>query len=106
MEHPKRRDVFLSCVRPSLQHLILRECRIGNQIAKEILKKIRENADCRLKSFDLYGNDITHELTTELCEFVEENKTVEFLGLSKNALGTDDFLRLLFNCVGEVPLSE
>lgn len=92
-------------MRPSLQHLILRECRIGNQILKDILKKIRENVDCRLKSFDLYGNDITHELSSELCEFVEENKTIEFLGLSKNALGNEDFLKQFFNCIGEVPLS-
>jgi hypothetical protein len=31
---------------------------------------------------------------------------VEFLGLSKNALGSDDFLKALFASVGEVALSE
>jgi len=52
--------VFLATVRPSLQHLILRECKIGNDIVKEILKKIKENNESKLKSLDLYGNDLTN----------------------------------------------
>ena len=106
MEHPRRRELFLTAARPTLQHLILRECRIGNAILRELLKKLRDSADCRIKSLDLYANDLTAEAGTDICQFVEENKTVEFLGLSKNALGSDDVLKGLFNSIGEVPLTE
>jgi Ran GTPase-activating protein (RanGAP) involved in mRNA processing and transport len=79
---------------------------MGDQILKELLKKLKEAPDTRLKSLDLYGNDATTEITNDICEFVETNKSVEFLGLSKNALGAEDFLKALFATIGEVPLSE
>lgn len=93
-------------MRPSLQHLILRECRVGDDIAREIIRKIRDNPDSRLKSLDFYGNELSNELTEDISIFVEENKTLEFLGLSKNSLNSDEFLGKLFNSIGEIPLSE
>lgn len=106
LEHPRRRELFLTAARPTLQHLILRECKIGNALLRELLKKLRDSADCRIKSLDLYANDLTAEAGTDICQFVEENKSVEFLGLSKNALGSDDVLKGLFSSIGEVPLTE
>lgn len=49
---------------------------MGNQIVKDLLKKLKDTPDSRLKSLDLYANDITPEITQEICEYVEENKTV------------------------------
>lgn len=34
LEHPRRRELFLTAARPTLQHLILRECRIGNALLR------------------------------------------------------------------------
>lgn len=53
---PIRRDIFISAVRPSLQHLILRENNLGNQICTEIINKIKETPEIVIKSLDLTGN--------------------------------------------------
>jgi hypothetical protein len=43
---------------------------MGNPILKDLLRKLRDAPDGRLKSLDLYGNDITPELVRDICEFV------------------------------------
>jgi hypothetical protein len=35
---------------------------MGNEIVRDILKKIKDNPDSRLKSLDLYGNEITNDM--------------------------------------------
>jgi hypothetical protein len=35
---------------------------MGNQIVRDLLKRIKENPDSRLKSLDLYGNELTNEI--------------------------------------------
>lgn len=57
-----RADIFLLTARPSIQHLILRECKIGDQICKDLLKKLKEIPDGKLRSLDLYGNNLTNEI--------------------------------------------
>ena len=104
-EYPQRQDIFLACVRPSLHHLILRECHMGDEIVRELIKKIKEVPDCKLKSLDLYGNDLTTGVIEDIGTFLEESKTIEFLGLSKNSFSTEDSLKKLFSSIGEVPLS-
>ena len=53
-----------------------------------------------LKSLDLSGNDLTIEISDVIANFVEEEKNLEFLGLSKNTLNKTSFLNKLFNSIG------
>ena len=56
---PIRTDIFLATVRPNIQHLILRENNLGNDIARAIIKKIKATPEICLKSHDLTGTNLT-----------------------------------------------
>jgi hypothetical protein len=43
---------------------------MGNEIVKELLKKIKETPDSKLKSLDLYGNQLTNDISKDLSNFV------------------------------------
>lgn len=51
-----RKDIILATARPSLNHLLLRDCKIGNEILKELIIKIKNHPEEKIKSLDLYGN--------------------------------------------------
>ena len=57
---------------------------MGNDITKDLLKKIREFPEGKLKSLDLYGNNLTPAIVDDVVTLIEESKTLEFLGLSRN----------------------
>jgi len=44
---------------------------MGDDIAKHLVKKIKEIPDCKLKSLDLYGNDLTTAVIEDLATFLE-----------------------------------
>lgn len=73
---------------------------MGDAVLKDLLNKIKNTPDSKLKSLDLYGNNLTITITSELSNFIEESKTIEFVGLSKNTLNTEDFLSKLFGSIG------
>ena len=79
---------------------------MGDDITKELLKKIKEIPDCKLKSLDLYGNNLTAAIIDDVSSFLEESKTIEFLGVSKNTFNNEDCLKKILGSIGEVPLSE
>ncbi len=79
-----RADFFTSLALGSLQHLILRECEMGNDITSALLTKISSNPANNLSSLDLYGNNLTNDIGNQLVKFVEESKKLEFIGMSKN----------------------
>jgi len=55
-----------------------------------------------LKVLDLSYNKFSGKSVEQFVEVFEQNRTLEFLGLAKNNLQTDDILPLL-NCFGRVP---
>ena len=79
---------------------------MGDEVTKELINKIKEVPESKLKSLDLYGNKLTPAIIEDISKFVEESKTIEFLGLSKNGFNTEDCLSKLLGAIGEIPLSE
>jgi hypothetical protein len=73
---------------------------MGNDIVSALLTKILANPANNLSSLDLYGNDLTNDIGNQIVKFVEENKRLEFLGLSKNELNSFQFFKSLFNSIG------
>jgi hypothetical protein len=55
-----RQEFFQSFYLNSIQHLILRECEMGNEIVTALLTKITSNPANNLISLDLYGNCLTN----------------------------------------------
>jgi hypothetical protein len=100
------RAAFPSSSHPQVLHSQPRECHLGDDLARDLLKKLKEVPEGKLKSLDLYGNDLTPEIMGDISVFLEESKTLEFLGLSKNVLSTEECLTKLLGSIGEVALSE
>ena len=44
---------------------------MGDQIVRELIKKVKEIPDCKLKSLDLYGNDLTAGVIEDIGTFLE-----------------------------------
>mmetsp|Transcript_40974 Transcript_40974/g.53684 ORF Transcript_40974/g.53684 Transcript_40974/m.53684 type:complete len:89 (-) Transcript_40974:566-832(-) len=56
-----------------------------------------------LKVLDLSYNKFSGGALSEFVSVFEQNRTLEFLGLAKNGLTSEDILPL-FECFGRVPL--
>ena len=65
-----------------------------------MIAKIKSIPEITLKSLDLSGNELTTEIGDVLCNFIEEEKNIEFIGFSKNKLNHATFLEKLFNSIG------
>ena len=92
-------------LRPTVTNLILRSSSLGDAIVKELVSKILSNADCKLKYLDLYDNALTGECSQSLSKLLEENRSIEYLGLSKNNFAENETLQALFNSIGNIKLS-
>ena len=59
-----------------------------------------------LKVFDISSNrDLTFKSIQAICETMNGNRTLEYLGLSKLGLGNEDVLPI-FNLIGRFPFPE
>jgi len=67
-------------------------------LKSETVLKMNSN----LKVLDLSYNKFSGKSIEQFVQVFEQNRTLEFLGLAKNNLQTDDVLPLL-NCFGRVP---
>ena len=56
-----------------------------------------------LKVLDLSYNNFSGSVIQEMSSVFEQNRSLEFLGLAKNKLTSDDLLPIL-DCFGKVPL--
>lgn len=72
---------------------------------KELITKILTVADSKLKYLDLYDNALTGECAASIAKLLEENRSIEYLGLSKNNLSEETSLHSLFNSIGNIKLS-
>ena len=106
LDYENRKQFFLGLCKANIENLILRECKLGDEITKQVIAKIKSFPEQKIKSLDLYGNELTVESQETICNFVEETKTLQFLGLSKNKFGEEGFVTQILNCIGEIPLSE
>ena len=49
---------------------------------------------------------MTNEIKEDIVTLIEESKTLEFIGLSKNKLNSEEFIKKMVNSIGEIALSE
>ena len=61
---------------PEVLRILPRECHLGDELAKELIKKIRELPEGKLKSLDLYGNKLTPAIMEDVSGLLEESKTL------------------------------
>lgn len=62
--------------------------------------------DICLKSLDVAGNNLTKASSDTICQFVEEEKNLEYFSLAKNEVYGKKFMTKLFNSIGEIPIKE
>ena len=92
-------------LRPTVTNLILRSNSLGDAVVKELIQKVLSTADCKLKYLDLYDNGLSGECTQSLSKLLEENRSIEYLGLSRNNIGDNESLHAIFNSIGNIKLS-
>lgn len=100
---PLPQSLLASLLRPCFSSLILRSNSLGDALTKELLARIP--ADSKLRYLDLYDNSITGDSVPAICKLLEENKSIEYLGLSKNRISEAGDLEQLFAAIGNVRLS-
>lgn len=102
---PLQTSFVSGLLRPTVTSLILRSSSLGDAVVKDLIVKILSTADSKLKYLDLYDNALTAECALSLSKLLEENRSIEYLGLSKNSFNDNESLQTLFNSIGNIKLS-
>ena len=89
-----------------LQVLFLRACCLTDKDLNHITMALKPETGLKmnnnLKVLDLSYNKFSGQAVEQFVSVFEQNRNLEFLGLAKNNLATQDVLPLL-NCFGKVP---
>lgn len=89
----------------TLEALILRGCGISDKKLQELLDAVKANG-IRLRLLDLYSNHLTDKAVEYLCDYVQDYKWIDSIGLGMNKIKRLSTFKPLFDRLGVVESSK